>query len=173
MTVLGRSLKKIMLSETAEAQFAALSSIVGDSSVKIRDSEWDELDPKVGSIFPTWYRNLLERHALAEVVYDIDTEAIQIFGITLATPKYFQGSLEELLSLAWDFPILYDSEYFPLGLTENGETYVAKRKLPTAVYEFLPQSDGKGGFKPGVHRDPQWKDISDFAGELIPEGYDD
>ena len=104
---------------------------------------------------------------------DIDTEENQIFGIAFAVPEYYNGTLDELLNGAWDFPVILNSEYFPIGLTENGETFVTKRELPSGVFEFRAQSDGGDGFVPGIAEDPKWNDLADYAAELIPEGYDE
>jgi len=162
-----------MIPVTAEPQFAELASIIGDNGRTIPTSDWHTLEPDVAAIFPVWYRTLLERYPLAGVSMDIDTEKNQIFSIRFAIPEYFSGTLDELMNGAWDFPIILASEYFPFCLSENGDTYVVKRELPSGVFEFRPKSDGGDGFIPGVADFPQWEGISDFVAELIPEGYDE
>lgn len=163
---------KMKISPNAESQFAELASISGSSGKKVALIKWQQLDPLVAGMFPEWYRDLLSRHALAGVAYDIDTEHHQIHGIGLTEPDMLLGDVEELCQGLWAFRALIDSPYFPIGFTEDGDVFVSKRDLPTGVYEFRPESGGGDVFIAAVASKPQWEDLGDFAAELIPEDYE-
>lgn len=158
------------LTASAESEFQELA-LVCEGARTVGVMEWQSIDPAVSIIFPDWYRDLISRHALIGIPFGIKTKWNQTFDITLTEPEMVSGSLEEFCAGHYAFPPLIESEYFPIGFSEDGDIFVARRDLPTGVFQFQLEWDGDESFVAGVIDETKWNDISEFASELMPEGY--